>query len=72
MAELTTAQKLVEAKSALHALLTGQQMVEVGYGERRVKYTQTNITQLRSYIAELELATGARTEPLRRPLKVIY
>lgn len=53
MAELTTAEKLVEARTALHKLLTGAKMVQVGYGDTRVQYTQASIDELRRYIGEL-------------------
>jgi len=44
---------LIQANAALHALVTGQQMVECDYNGRRVKFTPSNIDALRSYIAEL-------------------
>lgn len=57
---MTDAQKLVEAEAALHRLLTGQQSasfsISSGGGSRSMTYTQTNIAQLRAYIAELKRA----------------
>ena len=69
-APLTNAQKLTEAREALHLLLTGQNMVVIGYAERRVTYTSTNIADLRAYIAELE----GLIDPVvrRRPFHVFW
>lgn len=70
MAELTNAQKLTEAEAALHKLLTGSQVVQVGYGERRVQYTQANISELRQYIATLKGAIDPTVA--RRPMGVVW
>lgn len=69
MAALTNAEKLEEAEAALHALLTGKRSVEVGYGDTRVKFTDTNIGELRRYIGELRAAIDPCTYR-RRPLGV--
>lgn len=58
MSHLTTEQKLEQAQHAYHQLLTGQKKVSVRYGETSVQYTQTNIGELRQYIAELQAALG--------------
>lgn len=43
-----------EAESALHALLTGQQAVEVqDQNLERVQYTRVNVAELRKYIGDL-------------------
>ena len=68
---MTTQEKLDEAKEALHKLLIGQSVVEVGYEGERLKFTQTNIADLRAYIAQLEAELdpdGSR----RRPFTVVY
>lgn len=53
---------LAQAKAALHNLLIGKQVAEASYamgeGSRTVKYTATNIGQLRSYIADLQQQLG--------------
>ncbi len=70
MAELTNAQKLTEAEAALHKLLTGSQAVQIGYGERRVQYTQANIAELRKYIATLKGVIDPTVS--RRPLGIVW
>lgn len=46
---------LLEAQLALHKLMTGQKEVEVDFGQnRKVRYTETKISDLRRYISELE------------------
>lgn len=56
---------LLEAQLALHKLMTGQKEVSVDFGtNRRVTYSEVNISQLRRYISELEsqiaVAEGGR------------
>lgn len=70
MAELTTAQKITEAETALHKLLTGTKLVQVGYGERRIQYTQANIQALREYIATLKGEADPTKQ--RRPMGVVW
>lgn len=54
---LTTAQKLVEAEDALHALNTGKAVrVFVDQNGERVEFTMATRTGLKSYIAELTAA----------------
>jgi hypothetical protein len=55
---LTNQQKLDQAREAYHLLRTGQQRVQVRYGERSVTYTAANRADLAAYIAELEELTG--------------
>lgn len=51
-----------QAQTALNALLTGKQAVEVTYsqgeGNRSVRYTQAKVPELRQYIRNLSLAIG--------------
>lgn len=51
---MTAAEKLTEAKDALHSLVTGKQAVMVSYGDTRTQFMQADITELRRYIAQLE------------------
>ena len=69
----TCAELLAQAREALHKLLTGTQMVSVGYRERRVQYTQANVNELRQYIRELEAQCGdsGNAKP-RRPFEVTW
>lgn len=68
-AELTT--RLAEAEAALHALLTGQQTVSVGYDGKSVTYTKTSMGALRAYIAELNKALGNSTGRTR-PIGIVF
>ena len=66
---MTDAEKLVEAQAALHKLMTGAKMVEVSYGDTRVKYTEANADELRRYIGELRAGIDPCTYR-RRPFSV--
>ena len=59
----TTQQKLDEALDAKHRLITGSKAVSIGFGERKVEYTEATLGRLNAYIAELkaELAGTTRT-----------
>lgn len=62
------AQRLAEAKEALHQLQLGKQVVKVevhGAPGRSVTYTPANIEQLKRYIAMLEAEVATQT--LGRP-----
>ena len=61
---MTTQQQLDEALAARHALLVGKATVSVGYGDRRVEYTQATLSKLESYIAELR-RTLSNVRPVR-------
>lgn len=55
------AQRLAEAREALHQLQLGKQVVKVevhGAPGRSVTYTPANIEQLKRYIAALEAECG--------------
>lgn len=50
---------LASAKAALHALITGEQIVSVTVnGGRENRYTPADASKLRRYIAELEAECG--------------
>lgn len=74
MADLTTAQKLAEARQAYHEIMTGQAVSRfVDQNGETVQYTRANIQQLAAYIAKLEaeLANpGGR--PYRGPIRFTY
>lgn len=59
---LTAAQRLAEAKDALHAILTGRgvQRVQDQSGEA-ITYSTANVTRLRAYIKELEAEVAGTT-----------
>jgi len=65
---MTAAEKLAEAKDALHNLLTGKRAVMLQYGDTRTQFTAGDIDQLRRYIAELEGEVDSTKA--RRPLTV--
>ena len=65
---MTAAEKLAEAKDALHSLLTGKRAVMVQYADTRTQFTAGDIDQLRRYIAELDGQVD--TTKARRPLSV--
>lgn len=67
-------ERLNEAKYALHLLLIGQQEVEVrdSNGES-VRFSQANVSRLKSYIADLESElAGLNPARARRPLRPIW
>ena len=64
---LTDEQKLEQARTALHKLVTGTSKVSVGYGDRRTTYTAANKADLEQYIAELEQLTGDVSTTRRGP-----
>lgn len=70
---LTTAQRLAEAKDALHAILTGQgvQRVQDQSGEA-ITYTTANVTRLRAYIRELEAELAGETAPTAGFIRPVF
>lgn len=64
-------QRLIEAKNALHRLLTGTATVQLSYQGESVTYTTADEGKLRNYIKELEAQLG--TAPARtRARRVIF
>ena len=65
MAVLTTAERLIEAQEALHALLTGTQAVSVtDQNGEKIEYRPVSRTDLQRYVADLEAqVAGARKPP---------
>ncbi|MEW6092291.1 MAG: gpW family head-tail joining protein [Pseudomonadota bacterium] len=65
----TVAERLAEARDARHRLLTGEMEAEIRTADgESVKYAQTDVTRLDSYIAELEVQLGRRS----RSIKVFF
>ena len=66
--------RLVEAETALHALLTGRREVKVqfsmGDSSREATFTAANVAELRAYIADLRRQLGQPTG--RRALGVRF
>lgn len=62
---MATQQDLEEAKEALHKLMTGKQVVSVQKDGRTVTFTSASLSELRSYISNMESQLGLQSR--RRP-----
>ncbi|HGG5172207.1 TPA: phage head-tail joining protein [Salmonella enterica subsp. enterica serovar Thompson] len=62
---MATMAELIEARAALHDLMTGKRVATVQKDGRRVAFTATSVSDLKKYIAEMEasLKTGGRRGP---------
>ncbi|EKC7217686.1 gpW family protein [Salmonella enterica] len=62
---MATMTELIEARAALHGLMTGKRVATVQKDGRRVEFTATSVSDLKKYIAEMEasLKTGGRRGP---------
>ena len=69
----TTAELLVEAKAAYHALQLGQGVVEVrdSNGES-VRYTPANASRLKAYIAELTRELNGTAVSVVTPMRPMW
>jgi hypothetical protein len=67
---LTKVQQLGELETALHSLLTGKRVVQVGYGEERLTFSEANIGELRMQIATLKAEIGG-DDTRRRPFGIV-
>ena len=65
-------QYLSEAYAALHAVQVGKKRTVVRFDNRSVQYSQTNIGELRAYIAELERQCGDTEKFKRQPFGVCW
>lgn len=73
MAQLTIAEKLVEAETALHELLTGTSArVVVDQNGERIEYTAANAPRLRAYIEELKRQLMAPSLGSNGPLRMVF
>lgn len=54
MSAINLAQSLAEARQALHALMTGKQVVRIQKDGRSVEYSAVNKRDLVAYINQLE------------------
>lgn len=75
MAELTTTQKLAEARTAYHKLLTGSLRVVLRDGDSTVEYTPAKKGELLGYIGELEnllAKESGAVKTTRAPAGVIF
>ncbi|ECY4194736.1 phage tail protein [Salmonella enterica] len=62
---MATMAELIEARAALHDLMTGKRVATEQKDGRRVEFTATSVSDLKKYIAEMEasLKTGGRRGP---------
>ncbi len=62
---MATMAELIEARAALHDIMTGKRVATVQKDGRRVEFTATSVSDLKKYIAEMEasLKTGGRRGP---------
>ncbi|EHI7573998.1 phage tail protein [Salmonella enterica] len=62
---MATMAELIEARAALHDLMTGKRVATVQKDGRGVEFTATSVSDLKKYIAEMEasLKTGGRRGP---------
>ncbi len=58
MARQFRQEELAAARAALHDLMTGKRVATVQKDGRRVEFTATSVSDLKKYIAELEVQTG--------------
>ncbi|EGI5344736.1 tail assembly protein [Salmonella enterica subsp. enterica serovar Sandiego] len=63
---MATMAELIEARAALHDLMTGKRVATVQKDGRRVEFTATSVSDLKKYITEMEaiLKTGGRRGPV--------
>ena len=52
---MTRQEELAAARAALHDLMTGKRVATVQKDGRRVEFTATSVSDLKKYIAELEV-----------------
>lgn len=61
---------LTESQSAYHALNSGQQVVSLAYGDKRLAFTPATADRLAQYIRELQTAlaiANGSPDPRTRP-----
>ena len=58
MSSASRLEELAAARAALHDLMTGKRVATVQKDGRRVEFTATSVSDLKKYIAELEVQTG--------------
>ena len=71
----TCAEKLTEARDALHGLTLGKSVVSIQFEGERTDFRPADLPQLRAYIRELEVECGdtATVAAARRaPARVLY
>ncbi|MFT7565825.1 MAG: hypothetical protein ACI846_000111 [Pseudoalteromonas distincta] len=69
---MTTQEKLDEARSAYHSLMTGTATVSITKNNRQVQFNQANKVDLKSYISELEIELNGMAKSKRRGPMGVY
>lgn len=70
---MATQAQLTEAEAALHKVVVGKQVAEVRKPDgSTVKFSQTNMQELRAYINQLKYELGLTTTPRRRAIGVRF
>jgi uncharacterized protein (UPF0216 family) len=67
---MTRQEELAAARAALHDLMTGKRVATVQKDGRRVEFTATSVSDLKKYIAELEVQTGSVTPLVKKLLRL--
>jgi hypothetical protein len=67
---MATQTQLDEARTARHALITGQKMVSITMHGRQTTFSEANKRDLDNYIAELESRLGVDSGRRSRPARV--
>jgi len=62
--------RLTEALDAVHALQTGVRTIDVRFGERVIRYQESDLPRLEAYISQLTAAIDIKQtgRPSRRPM----
>jgi hypothetical protein len=69
----TCAEKLAEARDALHGLLVGKAVVSIAFEGERTEFARSDLPRLRAYVRELEAECGEDLASARRaPARVLY
>ncbi len=63
---MATMPQLIEARQALHELMTGKRVATVTKNGRSVSFTSATLSELKAYISELEEELGVAIRR-RRP-----
>lgn len=69
---MTTQQRLEEARSAYHELMTGTATVSITKNNRQVQFNQTNKRDLKDYITQLEFDLNGMSSSKRRGPMGVY
>jgi len=67
---MTPEQELAQLIDARTKLLSGKAQIEIRYGERTVKYAESDLAALNARISQLE--AGASASGGRRPFEVVW